>query len=424
MNRRKKGTGSVICRNGQWIAVTPPVQDPITGVICTRRHIPAVKFKREGCSFANTKEGAERVLTTILAEQVRGKWIEPNKLTVEQYFARYLLLTRAHIKPSTYGHYCDQCRTIRKHLGNFRLQELAPEDLTRFYLTWHLGSYPDGRPHALSTVKGLHSFVRTVLKSAVEDGNLGSSPADKARTPREDKRKVSYRPLAWPQEATVQILDALKEHRLYPAYRLMAATGMRIGEVLGVRDNDAHLDDLMPHLDIVWNRVRAAEEEGGLAEGTPKSASSVRRIALDPGTVGVLRQWFAQRAAEQLLAADDWEDDCDLCKGRHVFSTPLGAPLTPTRFSHALRKASGQYLPQGHPCPGPHGIRHGYITDRLDQGAPVKAVSRYVGHASTSFTLDRYQTVADDGAQLAALTSAALDGPTYLPTYELVSTPL
>ena len=134
----------------------------------------------------------------------------------------------------------------------------------------------------------------------------------------------------------------------------------------------------------------------------PKSDHSRRTIDLDAETVRILRRHRAAQAQRRLLVGEGWQDH-DL-----VFCGPAGEPLHPDSvsrtFDRRARKAGVAHIRL-------HDLRHSHCAHLIAAGRNPKEISRRLGHASVSFTLDRYgHLMPDAGAQAAAAVAALVDG--------------
>ena len=177
-------------------------------------------------------------------------------------------------------------------------------------------------------------------------------------------------------------------------------TGMRRGEILGLRWGDVELDD--QRLAVRHTLLSVAYE---LRDSTPKSHQA-RVIDLDPGTVEVLRAHRARQDDEQAAWGPGYHHT-DL-----VFRRVDGSPVHPDSFSQmflALVRASG--LPRIRL----HDLRHSHASIALRAGVPVKVISERLGHENPGFTLKQYAHVipgmqAEAAARIAALVNEQADG--------------
>jgi integrase len=146
------------------------------------------------------------------------------------------------------------------------------------------------------TVNYVHTIIHKALKDAVRWGRLARNPADAADPPRGGQKSDGVR--AWDAPTLRQFLSASSESgdRLYPLWVLLATTGMRRGEALGLRWSDVDLD--AGRLRVVQTIIQVRSK---VTVGEPKTARGRRPVALDAGTVAVLRE-HRRRSLEERTA--------------------------------------------------------------------------------------------------------------------------
>jgi integrase len=198
----------------------------------------------------------------------------------------------------------------------------------------------------------------------------------------------------WTADELSLFLDGVKASRLYPAFLLLATTGMRRGEALGLRWADVNLEDGFAS---IRQTVIAVNHQ--VRFGTPKTAKGSRSIALDSGTLGALRSHRQRQLEERMLLGAGWRD-YDL-----VFAKVTGEPLHPERFSRDFDPAVQRL---GLPRIPLHGLRHSWASLALQAGIHPKVVQERLGHATVGITLDIYSHVAPAMQSNAAVTVAAL----------------
>ena len=192
---------------------------------------------------------------------------------------------------------------------------------------------------------------------------------------------------AWTADEAHAFLSAIKDDPVFPMWRLVLATGLRRGELCGLRWRD--LDLTTGQLTVASTRVVAA----GVVVGAPKTRAGSRVIALDAETVSVLALWRKRQAAERLVAGPAWADT------GLVFVDALGEPPHPetvTRWWRTAVEAADV------PAIRLHDARHTAATLMLRAGIPVKVVSQRLGHADVAVTMRVYQHVTAQDDQLAA----------------------
>jgi integrase len=316
-----------------------------------------------------TRKDAERYLREQLVWVDAGTYVAPQQLTLATYLVDHWLpaMDARGLRPSTLARYETHVRcAIAPALGRLRLQALTPTHLNKLYRDLRAA----GR--APKTIRNVHGVLSKALADAERWGLVGRNSARLADVPPVTRPKLQV----WAPEQTRAFLTAVSSDRLFAAWLLAATTGMRRGELLGLRWADVDLDAGVVR--VTQARVRAGNQ---VVAGEPKTARGRRTIALDPATVAALRQHRTRQTQARLLAGPH-DLDSDL-----VFTMPDGAPIHPNRFSLWFRtRARAANLP----AIRLHDLRHSYATAGLAAGVPPKVMSERLGHATVAFTLDTY----------------------------------
>jgi integrase len=334
-----------------------------------------------------TRRDAERYLREQLVSLDAGTYMAPHKLTVATYFAEHWLpaLQARGLRPSTLARYESHLRcAITPALGGLPLQGLMPTHLNKLYGDLRAA----GR--APKTIRNIHGVVSKALADAERWGLVARNAARLADVPAVARPKLRV----WSPEQTRAFLAAVANDRLFAAWLLAATTGMRRGELLGLRWKDIDLDAGVVR--VAQARVRAGNR---VVAGEPKTARGRRTLALDPTTVAALRQ-HRKRQTEERLAAGPHFADSGL-----AFTMPGGTPIHPNRFSLWFRRHARA---AGLPAIRLHDIRHSYATAGLAAGVPPKVMSERLGHATVAFTLDTYTSALPAMDKSAADVVAAL----------------
>jgi integrase len=351
---------------------------------------------RKWHSGYQTKKDAERARVELLASLAGGTYVPPSKATIGQFLVdEWLPAKRATVKETTIASYeMHVGKHIVPRLGGFPMLGVGAAQLNAFYA----GLLVDGRRSGLgglspTTVRHIHATLHKALSDAVRWGRLPRNPADQADPPRPASAEMSV----WTPAQLRQFLDSVRTDRLFAAWLLAATTGMRRGELLGLRWTDVDLD--RGTVSIRQIRTVARYEVLTL---TPKTDKGVRTVAIDPQTVGALRSYRTAQRQERLALGDDYGGDATL-----VFTQEDGSPIHPERFSRWFARLSHR---SGLPPIRLHDVRHSYVTALLSQGIPLKVVSQRVGHASPLVTMSIYQHVlpGDDRAASTAGAQAIL----------------
>jgi integrase len=262
---------------------------------------------------------------------------------------------------------------------------------------------PDGLDRR--TVNYVHTILHRAFKDAVRWGRLARNPADAADPPRASQKSDGVQ--AWDAATLRTFLARSRESgdRLHALWVLLATTGMRRGEAIGLRWKDVDLDK--GRLRIVQTITQTRSK---VTIGEPKTSSGRRSIALDNATIDVLRDHRKAMLEERLLVGPDFSDE------GLVFHHPDGACLRPDAVSAQFLRRVGRY---GLPRLTLHGLRHTWATLALEQGIHPRVVQERLGHSTIAITLGIYSHVAptlhDEAASRVSsllLSPTARDGST------------
>ena len=342
--------------------------DPVTG-----------KRRQRSKGGFRTKREAQAALSEALAAYRAGTLVEPSKLTLGVFLDEWLPAMAGNLEPNThevYGHYV---RTyIKPKLGHVRLQQLTAANLRACYTELAAGGGRRSQGLKPKTVKNVHALIHRALEDAVDQGLMTRNVAAlrSARPPKLEKTERGV----WTPESLRAFLSAMTADRQAALWLLLATTGLRRSEALGLpwRAIDLESGEL-----TVMQRLVTVADKPTIRLGT-KSPAGKRSIALDPATMTALKAHRAQQLAERLACGEKWQDH------GLVFTREDGTPLRPTQLTRMFARLARE---AGLPDLTLHGLRHTYATASLRAGIPVKVVSERLGHASTAITLDLYQHV-------------------------------
>ena len=324
-----------------------------------------------------TKKDAQAALTEILGQVAAGSYVEPTKKTVAVFLREWLPAIEGTVRPSTWRSYATNMeRHVMPRLGQVALRQLSAPQLNAFYSELLATGRCDGRGGlSARTVRYTHVILHRALRDAVRWGLLSRNPADLADPPKQQRPEVQV----WTPAQLRLFLEHVGGDRLAGLWVLLATTGMRRGEALGLRWRD---------VDFATSRVSISQTLGSwggqLVFAAPKTAKSRRSLTLDPVTLTVLRRHHRLQLEERMRWGRT-NDELDL-----VFAREDGSPVRPdtvTRQFAELSKSAG--LPKIRV----HDLRHTYATIALSSGAHAKVVAERLGHATIGITLDTYSHV-------------------------------
>ena len=313
--------------------------------------------KRRYVSHKNKTE-CWKLLRKAVADADQGVVYDAQNLKLSEYLDRWLNdSVRGSVEPVTHESYE---RLVRAHvspaLGNVKLSKLTPARLQGFYR--------DKLDSGLSprTVQYLHVVLHRALKQALRWGMVPRNVSEAVDPPKVASRDVS--PLS-PAQARV-FLDAARVDRLEALYVLAIHTGMRQGELLGLKWDDVGLD------------------AGVLRVRGTKTTRSRRSVKLSQTALQALQGHLQRQLGEMDRAGSSWQEN------GLVFATQSGTPLDRhnllRQFKRLLKEAGLPVMPF-------HNLRHTCATVLLSKGMHAKFVQELLGHSNIAITLDTYSHV-------------------------------
>jgi integrase len=332
---------------------------------------PVTGERRQRRQTYRTKKEAERRRSAWLAEIDKGTTVDRSTMTMAELMSYWLqTYARHHVRPKSYEDYEG---TIRVHivpaLGHVPLQKLKPEHLQTFYsdkLSAGCGK---------RTVELCHLRLSQALKMAVELDLVARNVAQSVKPPRARAREMQ----TW-DTAQVQLFLAAASQSCYgPIWAVVLATGMRRGEVLGLRWQDVDFERRVLHV------RQAVVPVGGAAQIGPTKNSRSRAIqGIPPYVLGALREHRVRQNERRLALGAAWQDH------GLVFPSNLGTPINPRNLGRDYDRWVAQ---AGVPRIRIHDQRHTHASLMLQMGTDIKVVSERLGHARTSITMDIYAHV-------------------------------
>lgn len=370
MARRLNGEGTIRQR-----------KDGLYEVRITSKPDPATGKKQRISRYAKTREQALK-LRSELQLQYGSNAAVPTSLTLGEWLPNWLeLYARPSVRHSTYVSYEGY---VRKHLvpalGAVPLDKLVPADLQRFYLR----KLQEDRL-APKTISNLHACLHRALQQAVKEQMIPSNPCDAVDLPRKEEVEISV----LTREQQVKLMQESYRHRYGVFIRLALSTGMRIGEIVGLRWDDIDFTNRILFVRSTLNRLPTVDGESKtqLFVGSPKTKNGRRSIPLFDAIISDLADWRKTQEADAQLAQSAYENT------GYVVTNEFGKPIEPRTFrDHYIRILKAAGLPHF----TFHALRHTFATRAIEQGMDVKALSKILGHANVGFTLDTYAHLLDD----------------------------
>ena len=283
------------------------------------------------------------------------------------------LTTQASYENKIYNH-------IITEIGKIPLNKLTQNDLQQFYSRLKKGGrkrfteqYGEGLSDRM--VRSCHTICRTALDKAVVEGLVTNNPSIGCKLPPKKEREMQV----LTQTEIVRFLTQAKSEGYYEMFLLELTTGMRRGEIVGLKWCDLNM--LTGAIYIARQVVKTATR---CIVTVPKTKSSVRTILLPQEMVTLLAELKKQT------------------KGEWMFPSPVkeGEPRNPTAVYHRFQPI----LERSH-CKKIrfHDLRHTFATMALENGMDIKTLSAMIGHISSETTLNIYSHITDTMQQQAAV---------------------
>ena len=370
--KRANGEGNIRKRkDGRWEGRYTAGHDPVTGKQIFKNVL--------GKTQAEVKEKLARAL--VEAGQV--DFTKAGQYTVGTWMDTWFEnVAKIKVRPSshqTYKGYIDD--HIKPSIGNIPLEKLTTMDLQKFYrklLTKgrveRIESKEQPKGLSAKTVRNINQVISSAMDLAVAQKIILTNPTDVCELPKVEHKEMQ----TVPAEQLSAFLEEAKRSGVYEMYYIELATGLRRGELLGLKWQDIDWKN-----GIIKVRRQVARVDGQIVEAPLKTRNSYRAVSISPQAIEVLR--------EQKRKSND----------TYVFPSPNGGPISPDSVNNMLKRVLER---AGIPKVRFHDLRHTFATIALQNGVDIKTVSGMLGHFSAGFTLDTYAHVTTAAQKEAAQT--------------------
>jgi integrase len=322
--------------------------------------------------YGKTQRAVRDKLIAARRQVQQGLPLPHERLTLGAWLTEWLeTVARVSVHPSTFRAYLGYVnhRLLTHRTARQALTRVSPSDLDRLFA--------DLRQAGLKprTVEQIRAIIRRSLNVALKRSLVVRNVATLTDPPHVERNEAP----ALSSEEARRLLGALRAEPRYPLYAFALATGLRLGELLGLRWEDVDLDT-----GIV--RVRQAAQR--IAQETrfvpPKTNRSRRQIVIPASTIALLRSHRARQAEQRLALGSEWGDS------GLIFTNDFGAPLVGTSVTNGFQRALAR---AGLPRMRFHDLRHGTASLLLAEGVNPRVVMERLGHSTIALTLGTYSHV-------------------------------
>ena len=371
--KRANGEGNIRKRkDGRWEGRYTAGHDPETGKAIYKNVLGRTQAEVKSKLKAAIEE-SKGLDVTKAGKYTVGAWMD-------EWFENY---AKVKVRPSshqTYRGYIDN--HIKPNIGKIPLEKLTSLELQKLYKKLlekgrvdRIESKHQAKGLSPKTVRNIHQIIASAMKLAKEQKIIASDPTESCTLPKLEHREMKTLSV----EQLASFLREAKESGVFEMYYVEMATGLRRGELLGLKWEDIDLEqgDLRVKRQI-------ARINGEVIEAPLKTKNAYRTLPLAEDTIVVLKQ---QR---KKVGSSPW-----------VFPSPTGGPISPDSVLHMLHRVLKR---AGLPKVRFHDLRHTFATLALQNGVDIKTVSGMLGHFSAGFTLDTYAHVTSAAQRQAAQT--------------------
>lgn len=364
--QRGHGEGSVYQRkDGRWVA-------SITLENRKRKYI-----------YGETKKEVLDKLKVALYEQQQGTLATGRQQTLKTYLHQWL--EEVHKPTIRLGSYNNYRIVLDKHiipaLGHIQVQKLTPQQVQAFYTA----KLKEGL--APSTIKRFHGVLHRALKHAVRWNIVPQNVCDMVSLPRKVRREMK----SLTREQARKLIASARQHNLEGLITLAVVTGMRKGELLGLKWQDIDFDTKSLYIRRTTSRIG----KYGIIESEPKTLKSQRKIVLPSFIIDTLKKHRDRQVEIQAKLGAGWRN-----KGL-VFCNGVGGFLDSSQLHEAYKSLLKD---AGLPPIRFHDLRHSAATILFSMGVHPKVVQELLGHSNITMTLDTYSHV------LPSMLQDAMDG--------------
>ncbi len=333
--------------------------------------------------LGKTQAEVKEKLKKALADSQQLDLAKQGKYTVGTWMDVWFEnVAKIKVRPSshqTYRGYIDN--HIKPNIGNIPLEKLTTMELQKFYrklLTKgrveRIESKDQPKGLSAKTARNVNQVISSAMDFAIAQKIISENPCKAVALPKIEHKEMQ----TIPAEQLQAFLTEAKATGVYEMYYIELATGLRRGELLGLKWEDIDMQQ-----GIIRVRRQIARVDGKIVEAPLKTKNSYRTVTISPQAIEVLK---VQKAKTN---------------DQYVFPSPNGGPISPDSVNNMLKRVLER---AGIPKVRFHDLRHTFATIALQNGVDIKTVSGMLGHFSAGFTLDTYAHVTTAAQKEAAQT--------------------
>ncbi len=370
--RRANGEGNIRKRkDGRWEGRYTAGRDPESGKVIYKNVL--------GKTQAEVKEKLARAIEDNKGLDI----VKAGQYTVGQWMdVWYENYAKIKVRPSSHKTYKGYIENhIKPSIGKIPLSKLTTLEVQALYrklLTSGRVERTESKqqPKGLSakTVRNINQVISSAMELAKSQKLISSNPTDGCALPKVEHQEMK----TLTADQLAAFFREAKSSGVFEMYYMELATGLRRGELLGLKWEDINLET-----GTIQIKRQVARINGEVVEAPLKTKNSYRTLSIGADAIEILRE---QRGK---------------VFGEYVFPSPNGGPISPDSVLHMLHRVLER---AGLPKIRFHDLRHTFSTLALQNGVDIKTVSGMLGHYSAGFTLDTYAHVTTAAQKEAART--------------------
>lgn len=336
------------------------------------------RFMYQGINYlvhGETVTATQKAMEDLKYKLRHGIFVEKEKILFSEWYKTWMQeYKRNQIKASTYNSYEKYYKgSIEKVFAGKYLTDIRGEHIQKYYNDMVEKDYK------LSSIKVISAVLNGCFQQAMRNGLIERNPVKLAILPRQTERKTK---IAMTKEQQALFMQYAEDSYLYNYFAVMLRTGLRGGEMRGLKSSDIDLKNRVLHIRRTLNYI----EGQGYYEDTPKTMTSKRDIPLTDDTIKFLN---AQRGKQngKVLKMD-----------RYIFNDDLGEVVSRARVQSEIDRITKRIRKDGHEFERitPHVFRHTFATRAIEAGMEPQILKSILGHSSLAMTMDLYSHVLPD----------------------------
>lgn len=333
--------------------------------------------------YGKTQKEVKTKLEEYKKQLSLGALPNDDKLTLEQWYYTWLFDYRIKdLKPKSFEKYEGIYRNYIKdtQLGRLKLKDLRATHLQKYY-----NDLMDNNKKPTSTIKSLNTRLKPCLAEAEKQGYIQKNYCKLVTLPKDNTTREIK--VLTPEQQKL-FIATLVGHELEMLFLTALSTGLRLGEILGLKWSDIDFNTGNLTVNRTLQRVTQIDRNGNrkskVIEQMPKTKNSIRTIPIPKNILVKVRDYKVQQSKNKLQIGELYSNN------DYVFCDKLGYPLDDKKPNRNLKSILNKLNIESLKF---HGLRHTYATRLFEANVPPKTVQVLMGHYDISITMDVYTKV-------------------------------